>query len=47
MQATTINFPITIEKNEFSRLNELNLDKLQFGKTKTDHLLVADYYDEK
>lgn len=38
---------IKIEKTSKSRLSEIDFEKVQFGKTFSDHMLVADYYDGK
>ena len=32
-----------ITKTEISRINKINFDKLEFGKTFSDHMLVCDY----
>ena len=39
--------PINQTKVTKSRLSEVDLNNLAFGKTFTDHMLVADYYDGK
>ena len=36
---------INIEKTTQSRLQGIDFEKVQFGKTFSDHMLVADYYD--
>ena len=36
---------INIEKTAHSRLSGIDFEKVQFGKTFSDHMLVADYYD--
>ncbi|MEY2830075.1 MAG: hypothetical protein RIQ33_1933 [Bacteroidota bacterium] len=42
-----MSFPIKINKAAKSRLTEIELKGLAFGKTFTDHMLVAEYYDGK
>ena len=42
-----MNYSITQTKVTKSRLSEVDLSNLAFGKTFTDHMLVADYYDGK
>src|ERR687886_1215307 len=37
--------PIVIQKAERSKLHDLNLDNLPFGRYFTDHMLEADYED--
>ncbi len=39
----TTKFSIQIHKADSSRIHELDLDTLQFGKQTTDHLFLADY----
>ena len=38
---------IRITKTNHSRLNETNFDHLQFGRTFSDHMFVADYVDDE
>jgi branched-chain amino acid aminotransferase len=38
-------YPITVQKVEKSRLGEVELTNLVFGKTFTDHCFIADYFD--
>ncbi len=41
----TVTMDISITKAERSKLQDLNLDNLPFGRYFTDHMLEADYED--
>ncbi len=40
-----MNFEISVTKTSNSRLSNLDFDNIPFGKTFSDHMFVADYYD--
>ena len=38
-------FPIKIEQAQHSKIDTIDFNDIKFGRTFSDHMLVAEYYD--